>query len=452
MKKWLCVVCGWIYDEAKGWPADGIAPGTKWEDIPEDWVCPECLVSKSDFEMIEITEEVVEDTTDITQSDVATGPVVIIGSGHAGYQLAATLRDYSSDIPIVIFTADAGYLYSKPALSNAFTLGKDSDALKRESALDIEKNLNIRVYPHTKVEKINRIHKRIETNIGTFDYGHLVLAVGASPIHVPVDGDKTAVCSVNNLEDYRYFRERLKNKKHITILGDGLIGCEFANDLAASGIKVTVVGLGAWVMSKLIPIELGVALQHSLSALGVEWKLQNSIQSVHVADGGYEVTLQDGQRFKTDVVLSAVGLRPDIKLAKEAGLDTNLGIQTGLDHRTNDDAIFALGDCAEVAGHWLPYIQPINQAIPTIVDNLLGKKTKTDLERAPIMVKTSALPLSVMPPLGSGQWQVESVDVHNWVASFYSTAGVLEGFALLGEQVQKERQEWVKKINCKFVA
>jgi rubredoxin len=54
MKKYQCIVCGWIYDEATGWPEDGIAPGTKWEDVPNDWTCPDCGVSKADFEMIEV--------------------------------------------------------------------------------------------------------------------------------------------------------------------------------------------------------------------------------------------------------------------------------------------------------------------------------------------------------------------------------------------------------------
>lgn len=54
VKKWQCVVCGWIYDEAQGWPEDGIEPGTAWEDVPEDWVCPDCGVGKEDFEMIEV--------------------------------------------------------------------------------------------------------------------------------------------------------------------------------------------------------------------------------------------------------------------------------------------------------------------------------------------------------------------------------------------------------------
>src|SRR5210317_1929050 len=97
LKKYECIICGLIYDEAEGWPSDGIAPGTRWEDVPEDWLCPDCGVGKADFEMIEITAD------------------------------------------------DAG-LYAKPALSNAFALGKDAEALLDESALAIERRLDIRVH------------------------------------------------------------------------------------------------------------------------------------------------------------------------------------------------------------------------------------------------------------------------------------------------------------------
>lgn len=88
MRKWLCIVCGWIYDEAKGWPADGIAPGTKWEDIPDDWMCPECQVGKADFEMLDITD-IEEDEIPQVAAAAVIEPVVIIGSGHAGYHVAS---------------------------------------------------------------------------------------------------------------------------------------------------------------------------------------------------------------------------------------------------------------------------------------------------------------------------------------------------------------------------
>lgn len=445
MRKWLCIVCGWIYDEAKGWPDDGIAPGTKWEDIPDDWMCPECQVGKADFEMLDITDVESEEIPQVAATAVIE-PVVIIGSGHAGYQVASTLRAQSADLSITVFTADDGALYSKPALSNALALGKDGDSLVRETALSWEQRLNIRVYPHTKVTHIDRANKKLQTTIGDYPYGRLVLATGATPVVIPIDGDSTATISVNDLADYRCFRQQLLNKQHVTILGDGLIGCEFANDLAAYGVKVTVVGLGKWAMERLIPEPLGHALQNALSELGVEWKLQNSIRSIQSANGHYQLTLQDGQSVETDLVLSAVGLRPNIALAQAAGLATARGICTGLDHRSSDPAIFALGDCAEVNGQWAPYINPITQALPALVNNLLGQSTAADLKSTPVLVKTPILPLSVLPAMGTGEWKVEQHD-GEFAAGFYNEQGRLTGFALLGRQLQHHRSEWLEKLD-----
>lgn len=445
MKKWLCVVCGWVYDEAKGWPDDGIAPGTRWEDIPDDWLCPECQVSKADFEMLEITDEddiaVVE--TPVVENEVE--PIVIIGSGYAGYQLASALRNQSSDVPITLFTADDGSIYSKPALSNALALGKSCNDLARESALSWEQRLNIRVYAHTHITRIDRMNKKLHTTIGEYDYGRLVLATGAIPISVPIEGDQSAVLSVNHLGDYRRFRDQLSRAQHVTILGDGLIGCEFANDLATHGVKVTVVGLGEWPMRRLIPQQLGEALQQALASIGVEWQLKNSINSIEAANSRYRVTLQDGVHLETDVVLSAVGLKPNILLAETAGLLTGRGVLTNLNYQTSDPSIYALGDCAEVNGQWAPYIHPINQAIPCLVSNLLGNPTPVILQAAPIIVKTPILPLSVLPGVGEGEWRIEQHG-QELAAGYYDSTGALKGFALLGGQLQSQRTSWFQQM------
>ncbi|WP_228129748.1 MULTISPECIES: NAD(P)/FAD-dependent oxidoreductase [Acinetobacter] len=396
--------------------------------------------------MLDITDVESEEIPQVAATAVIE-PVVIIGSGHAGYQVASTLRAQSADLSITVFTADDGALYSKPALSNALALGKDGDSLVRETALSWEQRLNIRVYPHTKVTHIDRANKKLQTTIGDYPYGRLVLATGATPVVIPIDGDSTAATlSVNDLADYRRFRQRLSNKQHVTILGDGLIGCEFANDLAAHGVKVTVVGLGKWAMERLIPEPLGHALQNALSALGVEWKLQNSIRSIQSANGHYQLTLQDGQSVETDLVLSAVGLRPNIALAQAAGLETARGICTGLDHRSSDPTIFALGDCAEVNGQWAPYINPITQALPALVNNLLGQSTAADLKSTPVLVKTPILPLSVLPAIGTGEWRVEQHD-GEFAAGFYNEQGRLTGFALLGRQLRHHRSEWLEKLD-----
>ncbi|MGJ8758060.1 FAD-dependent oxidoreductase [Acinetobacter sp. HC8-3S] len=112
--------------------------------------------------MLDITDMNMETAAQENSEEYVVQPVVIIGSGHAGYQLASALRAQSSDLSITVFTADDGALYSKPALSNALALGKDSESLVRESALSWEQRLNIRVYPHTQVLAIDRDHKKFK--------------------------------------------------------------------------------------------------------------------------------------------------------------------------------------------------------------------------------------------------------------------------------------------------
>ncbi|WP_319784445.1 FAD-dependent oxidoreductase [Oceanisphaera sp. IT1-181] len=450
MKTWLCIICGLIYDEAKGWPSDGIAPGTAWEDVPDDWLCPDCLVGKADFEMLDITDNLQAPLTAVAEistplTEVAPEPVVIIGTGHGGYQLAAALRAKSPELSITLFTADDGALYSKPALSNALALGKDGDSLISEPALAWEQRLGVRVYPHTRVERIDRENKQLHTNIGIYPYGRLVLATGASPIVIPVEGEQSAMLSVNDLGDYRRFRQQLVGKKHVTILGDGLIGCEFANDLAAQGVSVTVVGLGQWPMERLIPQPLGLALQLALSDLGVDWALQDSIGRIDGEDEGYCLQLQSGRVLNTDLVLSAVGLRPSAGLAQAAGLATGRGISVDSCHQTSDPHIFALGDCAELEGQWLPYIAPINQAMPALVNSLLGTLTPAALRPAPVLVKTPVLPLSIMPASGEGEWRIEG-NGQELAAGFYNLAGALTGFALLGSTLQGQRSQWLERL------
>lgn len=476
MKKWLCIICGLIYDEAQGWPSDGIAPGTAWEDVPDDWLCPDCLVGKADFEMIEITDDApVEEVaavssvsvgsavqpstaqplpSEVTQPAFSTDPIVIIGSGHSGYQLAAALRAQSATVPITVFTADDGALYSKPALSNALAMNKDGDALQSESALEWERRLNIRVYPHTRVEQIDRANLTLHTSIGKYAYSRLVLATGASPIEIPIEGDRSYVVSVNDLVDYRRFRTQLQDKKRIAILGDGLIGCEFANDLIESGYEVTVIGLGQWPMERLIPQHSGESLQSALTARGVQWALQDSIARIDpMSESSAVLHLNSGKQIEADLVLSAVGLKPNVSLAELAGLEVGRGIKVNQFGQTSDENIYSLGDCVETEQGWQPYIAPINQMIPSVAKSLLGDITPISLTPTPVIVKTPLLPLTIFPvaPNAQGQWYIEHQG-DDLTAGFYSPEGVMLGFALLGRQVQSLRTPWIEQLSLKQTA
>ncbi|MES2259545.1 MAG: FAD-dependent oxidoreductase [Pseudomonadota bacterium] len=457
MKKWLCVICGLIYDEAAGWPQDGIAAGTRWEDVPPDWVCPDCKVGKSDFEMIEIggaasavasvapAPAPAQATPARTQAPQPRQPIVIVGSGYAGYGLAAALRKADSEVEIRVLTRDAGYLYSKPSLSIGLAQGKSAAALAGEAPLAIERRLNIRIYPHCQVERIDSQARCLVTSLGDMEYGQLVLASGAQPILPAIEGELEAVFSVNNLHDYQAFRERLAGTRRVAILGDGLIGCEFANDLAGAGYEVSVIGLGQWPMARLLPAAAGETLQAALAACGVDWHLQTTVRRIERAESGYRLDLASGRHVHADLVLSAIGLRPDLALARSAGVAVGCGVKVDAQLQTSQPGIYALGDCIEIDGQLLPYLAPIGHGIQALSKTLLGQPAAVNYPLMPVTVKTPSMPLCLLPPGAAvaGAWRCTPTG-DGLSAGFHDASGAMRGFVLLGQEAQGQRSAWLQ--------
>ena len=443
-KKWLCVICGFIYDEELGWPRDGIEPGTRWEDVPEDWLCPDCLVGKSDFEMVEMPATAPAPVLNIPKVKVVPktpeGPIVIIGSGYAGYNLAEAIRKQSAEAQIIVLTADDGLHYSKPALSTGLLQGQSASDLVSDKPLDMANRLNMRIVTHCQVESIDKQAKVVHTNLGDQPYGQLVLATGARPIRLPIPGSGAGdMLSVNDLQDYRGYRQALAGKRKVLLIGNGLIGCEFANDLAASGHQVDLVGLTGWPMDRLLPEQIGRKLEYDLQALGVNWYLENTVASIDYTNGrdateGYAVKLIGGETLHAEVLVSAVGLQARKDLAEAAGVSCNLGVQVDNKLATNVEHVYALGDCIEVNGQLMPYIAPIYWGIQALAKTLTGTPTDVSYPLMTVMVKTPACPLSLLPPtMGvEGNWQVEETS-EGLIGRYLDSAGKLHGFVLQGE-------------------
>ncbi|HSM97923.1 MAG TPA: FAD-dependent oxidoreductase, partial [Gallionella sp.] len=173
-------------------------------------------------------------------------PVVVLGSGLAGYTLVRELRKLDRGVAITLISQDSGDYYSKPMLSNALAQRKTAGSLVITAAAEMAGQLDITLLHHTEVLGIDRGHKELQTSAGVIGYDRLVLALGADPVRLPLRGDAAdAVVSVNDLGDYAKFRGAIESPagaaKHIAIIGGGLIGCEFANDLAGTGYAVTVI-------------------------------------------------------------------------------------------------------------------------------------------------------------------------------------------------------------------
>ncbi len=363
-------------------------------------------------------------------------PIVIVGSGLAGYTLLKEIRKRDATAPVTLVTADDGAFYSKPSLSNAFATGRTAAALAGASAEKMAADLNATVLTHTRVSAIDTQGKRIRTATGELAYSRLVLALGADPFAHGLAGDGAAeVLTVNDLADYAAFRSAVDGKKRIAVLGGGLIGCEFANDLAHAGYSVDVVHLGEWPLERLLPVEAGQRLADSLAALGVNWHFGRTGKSVERTADGYRVTLDNGETVVADVVLSAIGLKPRTQLAQAAGIAVGRGIQTNRLLEASVAHVYAMGDCAEVDGLNLPYVQPLMVQARALAATLTGTPTPVVYPAMPVMVKTPAHPVAVLPPRvgAAGSWKVECSDT-GVCALHLDEAGRLQGFALTGSE------------------
>lgn len=374
-------------------------------------------------------------------------PIVIIGSGLAGYTLAKEFRKLDRESPLHIITRDDGDFYSKPMLSNALAKAKTAQTLVTANAEQMAEQLQATIWTRTEVTAID-VHRHTVTARGaTVRYDKLVLAVGARPIRLSLEGDAAdTVLSVNNLADYAAFRERMEGARRIAIIGSGLIGCEFANDLAVAGKDVTIIGLAVEPLDRLLPPQAGRLLREALAAIGVSWHLGTSVKSVDHDGATYALRLMDGSLITADLILSAVGLQPALDLARNAGIATQRGIVVDRYLESSAPDVFALGDCAEVEGLVLPFVMPIMQTARALAKTLSGSRTTLSYPAMPVVVKTPAHAIAVSPPPPGieGEWEVTVTD-QGARALLRDAQGRMVGFALTGGAVS-EKQALTKDL------
>ncbi len=406
-------------------------------------------------------------------------PIIIIGAGLAGWTTAREFRKLDTTTPIVIITADSGDFYAKPSLSNAFAQKRTPEQLVSTPAAKMAETLAVTLMPRTTVLALDTAGCTVtvmrageEESAGpgqaqTLGFSQLVLATGAQPVRVAVAGTAAnQVRSVNSLDDFSAFYGALLaakpggtsaissefDSKLVVIMGAGLIGCEYANDLVLGGHRVEVVDLAERPLALLVPPAAGLQLQQALAALGVSWHFGTTVQavdgpaqnassapvpmqkleprtaetstststpttsSISATPSPLTVTLGNGRILAADIVLSAVGLRADTALARAAGLDCDRGIVVNDLLQTSAPRVFALGDCAQYASagqRTLPYVMPIMNAARALAATLAGNATPLVFPLMPVSVKTPALPMVVAVPAPEhpGQWiQDNAVD------------------------------------------
>ena len=276
------------------------------------------------------------------------GPALIVGAGHAGFQLAASLRQHGFGERICLINDEAHLPYQRPPLSKAYLKGegRPDSLMFRPDKFYRDQNIELM---GDRVVSIDRAAHRLSLASGSsLDYWHLVLATGARNRLLDIPNA--------NLEDVRYLRildesealrQRISSGQRVVVVGAGFIGLEFAATARAKGLEVDVVELGPRVMARAVTAEISAFFEERHTASGI--RIHFGVQATGIEGDGGKVTgvsLSDGRHVPADLVVVGVGVLPNVELAAEAGLPVASGVIVDEQLRTADPDISAIGDCA----------------------------------------------------------------------------------------------------------
>jgi rubredoxin---NAD+ reductase len=378
-------------------------------------------------------------------ASVAPPSIVVVGSGLAGFGVLRELRRLSPDARLTLVTLEDGHFYSKPALSTALAKGKTAETLVTSSAGKMIAQLKLDARIGREAESIDRNGKAVCTTGGPIPYDKLVLAMGATPFRPEIEGDAAhRAISVNRLDHYAYFREQLPDGARVLIMGSGLVGTEFANDLISNEYQVTVVDMLPLPLAQLVPPAVGENVRDALAGEGVKWHLGRKVVAINYKrdSKGYVATLDDGRSIEADLVLSAVGLLPNVALASEAGIDVGIGIKVNQYGQTSDPDIYAIGDCAEYQHGVTAYVTPIMAAARGIAPSVLGTPTEIRFPPLAVQVKTTLFPINLLPPSRDcvGEWHRTESDENGEKHLFIDDGGVVCGYVLTGDKTEQRTE------------
>lgn len=300
--------------------------------------------------------------------------LVVVGNGMAGIRTVEELLALAPDLyDITVFGAEPHTNYNRILLSPVLTGERTlQDIVLNDEAWYARHG--IRLLRNRKVTQVDRLRRIVRTDDGTeAPYDRLLLATGSNPFILPVPGnDLDGVVAFRDIGDVNRMIEASSRYRHAVVIGGGLLGLEAANGLAARGMEVSVVHLGEALLDRQLDTQASAMLRHSLEARGLTFLLGRQTQAILAGDDGRVRALRfaDGQEVAADLVVMAVGVRPNTELAASCGLHVDRGVVVTDTLQTYDPRIYAVGECVSHRGTAYGLVAPLFEQAKVAANHL----------------------------------------------------------------------------------
>ncbi len=288
--------------------------------------------------------------------------LVVVGNGMAGMRAVEELLKIAPDLyDITVFGAEPHPNYNRIMLSPVLAGEQKFEDIILNDLAWYEEN-GIRLHLGKKVLKINRKERVAEAEEGfSVEYDRLLLATGSSPFILPIPGrDLDGVIPYRDISDTQAMIDAAEKYRKAVVIGGGLLGLEAANGLRQRGMDVTVVHLAPWLMERQLDRTAGRMLQRELEKRGLEFMLERKTEALLGKEGRVcGVKFSDGEEIPADLVVMAVGIKPNTQLAESAGIHCNRGIVVDDTMQTFDPKIYAVGECVSHRGTSYGLVAPL---------------------------------------------------------------------------------------------
>jgi nitrite reductase (NADH) large subunit len=303
----------------------------------------------------------VNDLLEHKESDAMKEKLVLVGNGMAGVRTLEELLKIAPDkYDITVFGAEPYGNYNRILLSPVLAGEKTIDDIMLNDEQWYKDN-NINLITGKEVIEIDRIKRKVYASDGsTAEYDRLLLATGSNPFIIPVPGnDLTGVISFRDIHDVNTMLDSSKSYKHAVVIGGGLLGLEAANGLMKQGMHVTVVHIHDTLMERQLDSVAGSMLRKSLEERGLNFLMASSTEAILGDSRVKGVRFKDGLEISADLVVMAVGIRPNKTLAEKAGLYCERGVVVNDTMQTYDPRIYAVGECVQHRGVAYGLVAPL---------------------------------------------------------------------------------------------